>query len=182
MAKIFNYSARIGQDNCHLTERDLENDSFARYNAGIHTPCSSTQCLEFATTEHQTPPVGGVSFTDVGGHGVDIDSSLRIVPGTQVRERLNLMQRPFATVPYLGRGKHNADVDTQLRYGTLTNERRMNDSVTERAYRGNQYLVPSVAATISNPANLVEGVASPGWVRGGLPTRELSKVTSESIN
>ena len=29
--------------------------------------------------------------------------------------------------------------------------------------------------TISNPANLVEGVADKNWIRGGLPSRELSK-------
>ncbi len=34
-------------------------------------------------------------------------------------------------------------------------------------------MIPSVADTISNPANLVEGVASRGWIRGGLPSREL---------
>ena len=34
-------------------------------------------------------------------------------------------------------------------------------------------LVPSLKATIQNPANLVEGVANEGWIRGGLPSREL---------
>ena len=33
-------------------------------------------------------------------------------------------------------------------------------------------LVPSIKATVTNPANLVEGVASDGWVRGGVPSRE----------
>lgn len=182
MAKIYNYHTRIGQDDCYLTERDLENDAYARYNSGVAAPCSATQCLEFATSEHQTPPTGGRAFTDVGGHGVDIDSSLRIAPSTQVRERLNLVQRPFATVPYLGRGKHDADTETQLRVGVPTNERRQNDSITERTYRGNQPLVPSVAATITNPANLVEQVASSGWIRGGVPTRQMAKVTANAIN
>ena len=34
-------------------------------------------------------------------------------------------------------------------------------------------LVPSLKATIQNPGNLVEGVAAKGWIRGGLPTRDL---------
>ena len=33
--------------------------------------------------------------------------------------------------------------------------------------------MPSLQATIQNPANLVEGVAARGWIRGGLPTRDL---------
>ena len=32
-----------------------------------------------------------------------------------------------------------------------------------------------MASTINNPANLVEGVAADGWIRGGLPSRELTK-------
>ena len=36
-------------------------------------------------------------------------------------------------------------------------------------------LLPSVQATIQNPHNLVEGVAAAGWIRGGLPSRELTR-------
>jgi hypothetical protein len=28
---------------------------------------------------------------------------------------------------------------------------------------------------VTNPANLIEGVAAAGWIRGGLSSRELSK-------
>ena len=36
-------------------------------------------------------------------------------------------------------------------------------------------LVPTLATTIQNPANLVEGIAADGWIRGGLPSRELTR-------
>ena len=36
-------------------------------------------------------------------------------------------------------------------------------------------MIPSLQATISNPSNLVEGVAAEGWIRGGLPSRDLTK-------
>ena len=36
-------------------------------------------------------------------------------------------------------------------------------------------LVPSLKATIQNPANLIEDAAADGWIRGGLPSRELSR-------
>ena len=49
--------------------------------------------------------------------------------------------------------------------------------ITEKSFQ--QYvetpLVPSLQATIQNPANLVEGVAAKGWIRGGIPTRELNR-------
>ena len=39
----------------------------------------------------------------------------------------------------------------------------------------NYPLIPSIANSVTNPANLVEGVADEGWIRGGLPSRELQK-------
>ena len=39
----------------------------------------------------------------------------------------------------------------------------------------NYPLIPSIQNTITNPANLVEGVAADGWIRGGVPSRELQK-------
>jgi hypothetical protein len=39
----------------------------------------------------------------------------------------------------------------------------------------NTPMIPSLHATISNPANLIEGVAAEGWIRGGVPSRELTR-------
>ena len=36
-------------------------------------------------------------------------------------------------------------------------------------------LIPSIHSTVTNPANLVEGVAADGWIRGGLPSRDLTR-------
>ena len=36
-------------------------------------------------------------------------------------------------------------------------------------------MIPEVATKVQNPNNLIEGVASNGWIRGGLPSREYTK-------
>ena len=36
-------------------------------------------------------------------------------------------------------------------------------------------LIPSLKANIQNPANLCEESAANGWIRGGLPSRELTR-------
>ena len=36
-------------------------------------------------------------------------------------------------------------------------------------------MIPSLQSTITNPANLVEGAAAEGWIRGGVPSRELTR-------
>ena len=51
----------------------------------------------------------------------------------------------------------------------------------EKSIRPNQDLVPALKASIQNPANLCEGIAADGWIRGGLPSRELSR-DQESFN
>ena len=45
-------------------------------------------------------------------------------------------------------------------------------------------MIPTVKATISNPANLIESSAAEGWIRGGLPSRELArdKEYTETLN
>ena len=48
-------------------------------------------------------------------------------------------------------------------------------NLTEKTLKTNQELVPSLKASIQNPANLCEGIAADGWIRGGLPSRELSR-------
>ena len=71
----------------------------------------------------------------------------------------------------------NPYLESQLQQGDyLTNKRSIN-SLSEQSYMtySNTPLLPSIAATINNPANLVEGVAADGWVRGGVPSRELSR-------
>jgi hypothetical protein len=88
-----------------------------------------------------------------------------------------LFQRPFATVPYLGRGAVNPIMESQIQQGeSLTNKRSVNN-LSEKSYiRYSQTpLLQSVKDKINNPANCVEGVASEGWIRGGVPSRELTR-------
>jgi len=46
----------------------------------------------------------------------------------------------------------------------------------------NTPMIPSLKATVQNPANLVEGVAADGWIRGGLPSRELTRDQDYATN
>jgi hypothetical protein len=39
----------------------------------------------------------------------------------------------------------------------------------------NYPLLPAIQETVTNPSYLVEGVASNDWVRGGIPSREISR-------
>jgi hypothetical protein len=64
-------------------------------------------------------------------------------------------------------------LESQLQQGDyLTNKRSVN-LLSEQQWSSNYPLIPSIASTVTNPANLVEGVAQDGWVRGGTSTRDM---------
>ncbi len=105
---------------------------------------------------------------------VNADSVLRNQPGFLSKRCSTRQQaRPFLSVPFMGGGRGNAEVETLLQHAEFSRMGKACDTVTETFF-SNQFvpLVPSLAQTIQNPANLVPEVAAAGWIRGGLPSRE----------
>ena len=102
----FNTMARIGNDNCDLSQRNVQNVESANYmltNFGAND-CTMQKPIQFATNQ---PSVfySGSHQTGIGGCNIDTNSELLI--GSSLSKpacKISLFQRPFATVPYLGRG------------------------------------------------------------------------------
>jgi hypothetical protein len=88
-----------------------------------------------------------------------------------------LFHRPFATVPFLGRGSVNPIIESQIQQGELNINKRSVNNLSEKSYiKYHQTpLLPAVRERLTNPANSVESAASEGWVRGGVPSRELTR-------
>ena len=80
-------------------------------------------------------------------------------------------------MPYLGRGESNPVLESQIQQGELIDNKKSVNPSSEVCYTAysNTPMIPSLQATIANPANLVEGVAAEGWIRGGVPSRELTR-------
>ena len=138
--------------------------------------CNMSRPIEFATSQPNVFFKGG-NQVGAGGCNIDENSELHISDLSRDRCRISLFQRPYLTVPYLGRGKSNAVLESQLQQGELANNRKSINPSTEVSYANYTQtpMIPSLKATINNPANLVEGVAAEGWIRGGLPTKQLTK-------
>ena len=72
------------------------------------------------------------------------------------------------------RGPSRPVLEAKLQQGDYINNKKSCNTISEISFfHQKDDLVPSLKATIQNPANLVEGVAAKGWIRGGLPTRDL---------
>ena len=181
MASVYNYTfdslTRLGDDVCYNTERTKQNSSYGSYNVTnfFADDCALQKSFNFATQQPNVFLNGGFGNTGAGGCNVDNDSNMRIGSvQTNPKARISLYTRPFTTVPYLGRGPARPIEEARIQQGDYVRNKKSCSTVTETEFE-NQYtpMIPSLKATVSNPSNLVEGVASQGWIRGGLPSREL---------
>lgn len=183
MAYVSNYNfdnlSRIGDDNCSLSQRNIQNVESANYlltNYFIED-CGMKKPIEFATNQ---PNVFYNGSHNVGLGGCNIDKNSELTIGTiQTRTKcpISLVERPFKTIPYLGRGSSNPVLESQIQQGDLARTQRSVNNITENSFLNNHYtpLVDSLRETITNPSNLIEDLAHNEWIRGGIPSRELTK-------
>ena len=104
---------------------------------------------------------------------IDVDSVLRTQPEFK-NNRCNIrpQARPFLSVPFMGTGRGNPDVESNLLHSEQVRQGKECGTVTEETFTG-QYtpLIPTIRENIQNPKNLVPEVAATGWIRGGVPSR-----------
>ena len=175
----FNNLSRIGLDECNLSQTDIQNIAFCNYSTQNYfaSDCSLKKPIEIATSQPGVMYNGGFQ---VGAGGCNINDSSKLQIGsiqTHPRCHIDLFQRPFATVPYLGRGSVNPVMESQIQQGEQIVNKRSINNLSEKSYiKYHQTpLLPAVQQRINNPANQIESVASDGWIRGGVPSRELTR-------
>tara|TARA_Y100000996_G_scaffold167420_1_gene130088 strand:- start:859 stop:1422 length:564 start_codon:yes stop_codon:yes gene_type:complete len=172
----FDNISRIGNDNCGINARDVQNNTYGSYLTTNHFIgwCDMKTPMDFALQQPNVFYKGG--HGGAGGCNIDSDSDLKIgTTQTNPKCRISLQQRPFSTVPYLGRGPPRPVLESRLMQGSTINDIKTCKKITEQTFNCMTPLIPSIQQTIQNPEYLVESAASEGWIRGGLPSRELSR-------
>jgi hypothetical protein len=179
--EFFFGQSRIGNDSCGVTQEDVQNDLYNKYMTHNYysDQCGMRNQIEFATNYKSMnfSAAGGMgNQCDIGGCNIDMNTNLWAVP-THTKARISLFQRPFLTVPYLGRGPGDPMAESHLQQPNIIPNRKSVNTTSEASYIPlSQYpLLPDIQKTISNPTYLVEGVADPSWVRGGISSREITK-------
>ena len=176
---FFNQS-RIGVDEVSMTQVDLQDRAQNQYMLQpFEQDCAMRKPIEFATSQ------ANVNFCAAGGlgnqcgvGGCNIDENSQLLLGslqTHPKSRISLFHRPFATVPYLGKGPFDPTAESQLQQtDSFSNNKKSVNTISEISYIPitNYPLIPSIQDTVTNPAYLVEGVAMDGWVRGGASSRK----------
>jgi hypothetical protein len=173
----FNNLSKIGLDQCNISQTDIQNVASCNYSTQNYfaSDCTMKNVRELATTQPGIMYNGGYN-TGAGGCNIDTSSMLQIgTIQTHPRCRIDLFQRPFATVPFLGRGSVNPVMEAQIQQGEqLVNKRSVNN-LSEKSYiKYHQTpLLPAVKERMNT--SKIETDASEGWIRGGVPSRELTR-------
>lgn len=183
MANVSSYTfdnmSRIGNDSCAQDQTTIQNIQSCNYLLENYrlADCGMKNPIDFATSQPGVNYSGSNSM-GIGGCNVDDNSNL-LLGGTQTHPkcRIDLFQRPFATVPYLGRGAVDPVMEAQIQQGEMNTNRRTVTNLTEKSFlKYNQTpLLPSVKERVSNAAYSVEGAAAEGWIRGGAPSRDMAR-------
>ena len=190
MANVSSYTfdnmSRIGNDSCYLDQESIQNINACNYLLQNYfaSDCSMKRPIDLATSQPGIFYNGGYN-TGAGGCNIDDNSNLMLGSiQTNPKCRIDLFQRPFATVPFLGRGSVCPILEAQMQQGETNTNKRTITQLSEKSYLSYSEtpLLPDIKERMTNPAYSVEGVASEGWVRGGVPSRELTRDRQSTQN
>ncbi len=168
--------ARIENDNTTQTQESLQNDRYADYTTTNYFSENATDSqIQFATQQPAVVP-NSITGSGVGSEKIENESNLLLETENERNlGRLNLMQRPFLTVPYLGRGSVDPTLELQLKEGELNEQKKSTSTVMTQSFMG-YTLYPTnedMENRTSDAKYTVEESAMKGWVRGGEDTRSV---------
>lgn len=178
----FNDMCRMGSEICSTEQSDKQNMKANDYLLTNHFISDSqmTKSIAFATS-HPNINYKGAHHTSLGGANIDTNSEL-LVKQEQTKEhsKLALLERPYLTVPYLGRGKVDPNIESQLLQGEYYTNRKSSNLQSEVSFMpySNTPLLDSVESSIANPTNFVESNDS-GMLRNAVGTRDINRDVSK---
>ena len=180
----FNNLTGIDNDNTIIGQSNIANTKFSSYTtADLLSNCNMNKTMDIATSQPYVFP-NGAPYTNGCDiyHGLDVDMRLSKYEN-KFKSEIDLNQRPYVTVPYLGKGAVNAELEMKIQSGVSIVNKKTTNNLSENSDIDYTYtpMLPELQASIQNPENLIEGVASKGWVRSGIPTR-FARATASSVS
>lgn len=172
----FNNPGRIGTDSTDNTMVNISNMKYTNYILSNFSDNNlSSSYVNFATDQPDVYFSGVARGRGLNGNVIDTDSKL-LINGDNERplEKLQLIQRPFATVPYLGKGSCNPSVESQLQQGEICSDKKSVSTIMDKSFLNySMYPVDTkMQEHVENPKYTVEEAALNGWTRGGSSSRK----------
>lgn len=174
----FDNNTRITEDQCYLDQRSIQNTAQCNYMTQNFFSADSTMAkpISLATSQPGVFFNGGHSV-GAGGYNIDESTMLQrsVVPDEPI-SRLDLFSRPFVTVPFLGRGAVNPDLEHKLIHGTITSSRKtqVNSGEVNHLEYTQMPLLPDAQKHVDSLSVVLES-GDQDWQRGGIHTREMNR-------
>jgi len=169
----FNQLSRIGQDESSYTQENIMNTSIANYTT--YNPYSN-QCLGGLDFAVKQPNVFvNKSTYQLGPLGCNVrdNSILKKSILTNPNEKLTLHERPYKTVPYLGKGNVDVYNENKLRLGDTFKERKSVSQFNEQCFNDLDNYPLNEELKEKLYKSKIETDVDPLWMRGGTDTRIL---------
>jgi len=194
--------SRMGEDELGLSQTNLQNaelNSYMMKNFYLQD-CEMKKPIDLATSQ---PNIFYSGSNGLGLGGCNVDESSKLLIGatqTNPKCRVSLVERPYKTVPYLGKGPSNSILESELRQGVIMTNRKSVLNTSEESYipYKNYPVVSSIENGADNPTNNISclskanssyDVSAPrtrnpteesvdkNWIRGGISSRDLTRKT-----
>lgn len=171
---MFNNMGHLGNDAVDETQRNLSNTRFATWSlSNYFSQTTSDSHVQFATQMPSVNYNGTFLGAGINASLVDIDSHLSInKENERPLEKLSLIERPFLTVPYLGRGSCDPALESQLQQGEIVSDKKSVSTIMDKSF--SNYSLYPLDSKMEEHVNSAEEAALNGWVRGGMLTRNMS--------
>lgn len=166
------YTSRLHDDRVSVHDRTRQSTESGEYYLRSFYLPNPTPVEQVATQELTMISRDGYG---VGGRVIDSESDLKIgMTQTHPKCPIHPQSRPIKTVPYMGSGRGNPYIESLLQKSEQIRDRKSVATVTDSFFR-NQYtpMIPTLARNIQDPSHYIEALNDPGWVRGGVISRNL---------
>jgi len=116
----------------------------------------------------------GYGWTSNNGCNIDTDSNLRNSKNlTNMKCIHQLFERPYKTVPYMGRGEGNICVENKLKPSDSTFDARPCNKLSGIYIDRFVPQISCIKNTIQKPIHLIPEDNDINWIRGGQPSRQI---------
>ena len=168
---------RLNEDNCEKTFATKQSESPGIYQLSQYKSpnCGMPEVVETAVQNPEIQFRDGYGIADCF---VDDATQLRIGKTKKNPKSPNqLFTRPYKTVPYMGRGSGDNFLESQLRPGEATLEKKQCNTLAginiHNIDPNHMPMIDHLKNNIQNPVHIIPHDAMAGWVRGGAPSRQI---------
>jgi hypothetical protein len=177
----FNNLGRIGADSTDSTQRSLSNTRYANYVLYNYTNQDTrSQHVNFAVEQPSVMFSGVAHGNGIGSAEVAVESDLFFKDRTTRSDhKLSLYSRPFATVPYLGRGWADPSIESHLQQGENVRDMKSVATIMENSFMSRTlYPVDDIQKNemvqAQSHSQAIDDLVMNGWVNGGIDSRKLT--------